>query len=86
MSEPSKLGNWWGEEGGGGSYSYIRVNRPQKQSISKEINCAEHEYMNMSPPPNYRAGYGPECAMINHTLLFILLSLMPDDLIYSLNW
>ena len=25
-------------------------------SISKEINCAEHEYMNMSPPPTYRAG------------------------------
>jgi hypothetical protein len=30
----------------------------EKQLISKEINKAEHEYMNMCPPPNYRSGYG----------------------------
>jgi hypothetical protein len=30
---------------------YIRVHRPEKQSISKEINNAEHEYMNMLPSP-----------------------------------
>ena len=44
--------------GGGGTYSYIRVHRPWKQSISNEINCAEHEYMNMCPPPpNYWVCY-----------------------------
>ncbi len=36
---------------GGGAYSYIRVHRPYKQSISKEINNAKHEYMNMPLPP-----------------------------------
>ena len=36
--------------GGGGGYSYIRVHRSEKQSISKEINNAEHEYMNMPLP------------------------------------
>ena len=36
--------------GGGGAYSYIRIHRSSKQSISKENN-AKHEYMNMSPPP-----------------------------------
>ena len=51
----SKLDNW----GGGLIFIYIRVHTPQKQSISKEINCAEHEYMNISPPPNNRACYGP---------------------------
>ena len=48
----SKLDNWGG--GGGQLYSYIGVHRPSKQSISKEMNCAEHEYcmiMNMSPSP-----------------------------------
>jgi hypothetical protein len=34
-------------------HAYIRVHRLQKQSISKEINWAEHEYMNICPP-NYR--------------------------------
>ena len=46
----SKLDNW------GGPYSYIRVHRPWKQSISNEINCAEREYMNMCPP-NYWVCY-----------------------------
>jgi hypothetical protein len=36
---------------GGGEYSYIRVHRFKKQMISKEINDAEHEYMNIAPPP-----------------------------------
>ena len=36
------------------------TNHYSVQSISKEINCAEHEYMNISPPPNYRACYGPD--------------------------
>lgn len=35
---------------GGGAYSYICVHRPQKQSISQEIDCAKHEYTNMNPP------------------------------------
>ena len=40
--------------------SKLDVHTPQKQLISKEINCAGHVYMNISPPPpNYRAGYGP---------------------------
>ena len=42
-----KIDNW----GGGGQYSYIRVHRPLKQLISKEVNNAEHEYMNIGPPP-----------------------------------
>jgi hypothetical protein len=41
----SIIGGW-----GGGAYSYIRVHRSEKQSISKEINNAEHEYMNMPLP------------------------------------
>ena len=28
-------------------------------TISKEINCAEHEYMNIAPPPNYRSSGAP---------------------------
>ena len=41
-----------------GSYSYIRVQTPEKQLISKEIDCAEPEYTNMSPH-NYQSSYGP---------------------------
>ena len=44
MQGPRKIDNW------GEGYSNIRVHRLLKQSISKEINCAEHEYMNMGPP------------------------------------
>ncbi len=36
----------------------------KKQSISKEVNNAEHEYMNIAPPPpppNYRSSYATEC-------------------------
>ena len=33
--------------------SYIRVYKPSKQLISKEINCAEHDYINMSLPSCY---------------------------------
>ncbi len=32
------------------STNIIQYNTFYKQSISKEINCAEQEYMNMSPP------------------------------------
>ena len=47
----SQLDNW-----GGGHINILvediyGVHRPWKQSISKEINNAEHEYMNMTPPP-----------------------------------
>jgi hypothetical protein len=47
-----QLDNWGGGGGGGGGgeYSYIRVHRPLKQSISKEINNAEHEDMNIRLP------------------------------------
>ena len=41
---PRKIGNWEGP------YSYIRVHKPWEQSISKEINEAESEHMNMGPP------------------------------------
>jgi hypothetical protein len=37
--------------GRGGEYSYICVHRPSKQSISKEVNNAEHEDMNIRLPP-----------------------------------
>ena len=47
--------------GGGGSYSYIRFQMPEKQLISKEIDCAKPEYVNMSPP-NYQSSYGPVVA------------------------
>ena len=31
-------------------------------TISKEINCAEHEYINIAPPPpNYRSSGTPDC-------------------------
>ena len=33
----------------GGQYSYMRVHKPWKQSISKETNEAESEFMNMGP-------------------------------------
>ena len=33
----ASVNNWRGE------YSYIRVHRPSKQSISKEINDAKHD-------------------------------------------
>ena len=46
----SKVGNW-----GGGD---INISVLTKQLISKEIDCAEPEYMNI-PPPHYRACYGP---------------------------
>ena len=35
---------------GGRAHSYIHVHRLQKQLISKEINNAEHKYMNMCRP------------------------------------
>ena len=38
--------------GGGRADIHIFVfTHHKKQSISKEFNCAEHEYMNISPPP-----------------------------------
>ena len=45
--------------GGGGAYSYIRVYRPQKQSISKKLIMLN---TNMGPPPpppppNHRCSY-----------------------------
>ena len=48
--------------GGEGTHLYIRVHRPWKQSILNEINCAEHEYMNMCPPPlpNYSVCYATD--------------------------
>ena len=53
---------------GGGAHIHIFVfTYHKKQLISKEINKAEHEYMNMCPPPpNYRSGYGtgPFCAQM----------------------
>jgi hypothetical protein len=40
----------------GGAYSYIQ----------KEINWAEHKYMNIHPPPPIIASrYGPECDQLN---------------------
>ena len=48
----SRHDNWGGE-----AYSYIRVHRPSKQSISNEINCAVHKYMNLCPFHNYRVCY-----------------------------
>ena len=53
MKKPGSSGECRGGERsiiGGGGYSNIRVHRLLKQSITKEINCAEHEYMNMGPP------------------------------------
>ena len=52
--------------GGGGSYLYNRVQTPEKQLISKEINCAKHEYMNMSPP-NYPSSYDLELSLSENT-------------------
>ena len=58
----------WG--GGGGGYSYIRV-QPDEfllksvfilQLISKEIRRGEREYMNICTPlPQLTLGYGPDC-------------------------
>ena len=57
MNEPWKFMTSWTNFGRG---MYISVFTDcKKQSISKEINCAEHEYMNM-PLPNYRASATPE--------------------------
>jgi hypothetical protein len=50
---------------GGHIYSYSQT---KKQSISKEIDNAEHEYINMSPPPpTYRAGYATGPLLKNNT-------------------
>ena len=49
---PRKIANW------GCPYSYIRVHKPWKQSISKEINDAESEYMNMAARAVARALIG----------------------------
>jgi hypothetical protein len=38
--------------------SYIHVHILSEQSLSKEIRRAEHKYMNIPPPPNYRSSYG----------------------------
>ena len=46
-----------GGGGGGGAdiHIFVFTDCKLKQSISKEINWAEHEYMNICPPPpNYR--------------------------------
>ena len=68
-------------------------NHIKKQSILKEINSAEHEYMNISPPPppNYQACYGPGTIIIASVCFLpiaILLSLFiawlkPYNSIYS---
>ena len=59
----------------GGAHIHIFVFADhKKQSISKETNCAEHEYVNMCPPPpNYRAGYGPAL------LIFVPISLYEES-------
>ena len=45
MPGRSKLDNWgWAD-----IHIYVLTHYKKKQSISKEINCAEHEYMNISP-------------------------------------
>ena len=49
-------------------YSYSQT---VKQSISNKINNAEHEYMNMSPPPTYRAGYATGRHSVSNILLNI---------------
>ena len=50
-----EIDNW----GGGVTLVYL-CSQTVKQSISKEINCAGHKYMNiLSPPPNYRFSGAP---------------------------
>ena len=45
-----------------------------KQSISKEICCAEHAYMNIHTlPPNYYSSYGP--ALMTQFLVVAVLNL-----------
>ena len=47
-----------GGRGGGGIFIYS-CSQTLKKSISKEVNNAEHEYMNIAPPPppNYQSSY-----------------------------
>ena len=52
------------------SYSYIRVQTPEKQLISKKIDCAEPEYINMIPP-NYQSSYGPATKRFGQLLALI---------------
>ena len=42
--ESRKIGNW------GGPYSFTRIHKPWEQSISKEINKAQSEYMKIWAP------------------------------------
>ena len=56
-----KIDNW-----GGGTFIYScsqtvkTIDFKIEITISKEINCAEHEYMNIAPPPpNYRSSGAP---------------------------
>ena len=55
-------GGWVGH-----TYLYIRVHRPSKQSISKEINSAEHEYMNTRLPR-------PSLSLLGHCTQAIFLT------------
>ena len=50
-----KLDNWG--EGGGAQIHIFVFTDHQKQSISKQINCAEHEYINMCSPLLSRLPY-----------------------------
>ena len=56
-----KIDKW----GGGGIFIYScsqtvkTIDFKIYVTISKEINCAEHEYMNIASPPNYRSSGAP---------------------------
>ena len=57
-----------------GARAHIRISCSQtiKQSISKEINDAQHEYMNMCPPPPYRSSEAPGTTVTDVTYVGII--------------
>ena len=66
----ASVDNWRGE------YSYTRVHKPLKQSISKEINSAEHDIWIFAPPiidAGYATAHMWRLSLIQHCGLLLFL-------------
>ena len=65
----SKLDNW----GGGGHICIYSSSQTMKTINSNETNCAEHEYMNMCPPPQLLSLPLTSTVIYRHSLLFTVI-------------
>ena len=66
-----EIDNW----GGGVTLVYL-CSQTVKQSISKEINCAGHKYMNILPPP-------PQLSIFWRPCLYVIKSLHTETIFIS---